>query len=324
MTDKREDEAPELYRRFRPKTFKEVVGNRAAIEQLAAMGKKKSIPHTLLFTGPSGCGKTTLIRILARMMKCSRGDYEEVNAAKSRGIDKIREIEGRMALSPMGGSCRVWCIDECHALTKDAQSAVLKMIEDTPAHVYFMLATTDPQKLLPTIRTRCSDIRVEALSDKEIVEVVSRVCGQADIDLDLKSETTKRLVRVADGSARKALVLLHQIADVADEQARLAIIEKGDSKQSAFVIAQHLMKGVPWSKMAELLRGFRKTEDPESLRHLILSYCTTCMIGSDRNPSVGNNAERAAYVQQCFTDNFYDSHFNGLVSACWDVINGDD
>jgi len=145
-------DAVELYRKYRPTKFSQVLGQREAIATLANMGKRRAVPHCLLFTGPSGVGKTTLIRILREKLGCKEHDYVEINAAEARGIDTIRDIQRRLTLSPLSGRCRVWAIDECHRLTTDAQSALLKILEDTPPTAYFMLATTEPNKLLTTER----------------------------------------------------------------------------------------------------------------------------------------------------------------------------
>ena len=141
-----DSEATELYRKYRPTSFKQVVGQEEAIRTLTELGKRKAIPHAILFTGPSGVGKTTLARILQRKLKCVGNDFVEMNAANDRGVGIIRSIQNKVGLAPMLGSCRIWLMDEAHQLTSDAQSAFLKLLEDTPSHVYFMLATTDPQK----------------------------------------------------------------------------------------------------------------------------------------------------------------------------------
>jgi len=142
---------------------------------LAQMVKRNKVPHTLLFSGPPGCGKTTLARILRKKLNCGKYDFSEVNCADFRGIDMVRDIRSHLQQAPISGDCRVWLIDEAHKLSNDAQNAFLKMLEDTPNHVYFFLATTNPQKLLKTIRTRCTEVVVKSLGDKNMEELIDDV-----------------------------------------------------------------------------------------------------------------------------------------------------
>ena len=137
----------ELYKKHRPKTLARVVGNKSTVEALRSMLEARTLPHTLLFHGPSGTGKTTLARIVKNELGCLPTDFHEHNSSDFRGIDFIRELRSKVNLAA-AGPCRVWIIDECHQLTRDAQNAALKILEDTPSHVYFFLCTTDPQKLI--------------------------------------------------------------------------------------------------------------------------------------------------------------------------------
>ena len=163
----------ELYKRYRPRTLNGVLGNEATKSALSAYLEKGTLPHTLLFHGPSGCGKTTLARILAKQLNCSGPDFAEINCADFRGVDTARDIMRKMIIRPLK-DCRVWLIDECHKLTNDAQNALLKALEDTPEHVYFFLCTTEHKKLLKTIRTRCTEMPVDFLSDGYIRDLIFR------------------------------------------------------------------------------------------------------------------------------------------------------
>jgi DNA polymerase III subunit gamma/tau len=213
----------ELYKKYRPKEFRDVIGQGSAVKVLEAKLKSNNLPHTLLFAGPSGCGKTTLARIVCRKLKCSKHDFKELNSADFRGIDMVRNIRININKAPIGGDCRVWLIDECHKLTTDAQNAFLKMLEDTPDHVYFMLATTEPQKLLPTIRTRSTEIAVKNLTRKSLQKLILFVSASALIGID--TEVLEKIIECSDGSARKALVLLDQIAELKSEEDMIEAIK---------------------------------------------------------------------------------------------------
>jgi DNA polymerase-3 subunit gamma/tau len=162
-----------LYIKHRPTDLIGVKGNEDVVEALKNMLlNKESCPHSFLLSGPTGCGKTTLARIIAAELGCFGSDYKEIDSADFRGIDTIREIGKQCMYKPLESSCRVFVIDECHKMTNDAQNAFLKRLEDTPKHVYFILCTTDPSKLIPTIRGRCSQFQVKPLSEKVLLRLL--------------------------------------------------------------------------------------------------------------------------------------------------------
>lgn len=302
-----------LYKKYRPTAFKQIVGQPEAVNILTGFVKKKNVPHAILFTGSSGCGKTTLARILRHELNCSDMDFFEVNAADVRGIESIRDIRNRMGLSPRSGGCRVWLIDESHQLTSDAQNALLKMLEDTPRHVYFFMASTNPSKMLPTIKTRCTEIKVKPISESDLASLVSYVCKKEK--KEISEDVVDRITKVAEGSARKALVLLEQVMDMEEEEDQINAVESSDVKKQAIEIARGLMDTkLRWNDMAAILKGV--DEDPESLRHMILGYATSVMLGG------GKMTPRAYMIITCFQDNFFDSKRAGLVAACYQVIAG--
>lgn len=309
----------ELYKRYRPKTLKGVVGQDGAINSLSRMVDQNKVPHTILLTGPSGTGKTTIARILKEHLQCSDNDFFEVNCADFKGIDFVRDIRRTAGLQPLGGESRVWLIDECHQLTKDAQNAFLKLLEDTPKHVYFMLATTDPQKLLKTIHTRSTEIKLSLLDSASLDRVVRRVLDKEKIDLTDK--VVDEIVEAADGSARKALVILEQVMGLENEEDQLAGVQASAlNKEEAFKLAQELMfpRG-GWVEVARILRGL-KDEDPEGIRYLILSYARSCMIGKEDKAPNEKFGGRAFKIIEIFGHNFYDSKQAGLAAACWEVV----
>jgi len=310
------DKPVELYRQYRPENFKQVIGQDEAIRVLCDLGKRKAIPHSLLLTGPSGVGKTTIARILRTRLDCSDTDYEEINAAENRGIDNIREIQARWQLAAMGGKTRVWCIDEAHRLTPDAQSALLKMLEDTPSHVYFFLATTDPQKLLNTIRTRCTEIALKSLSPSKLEELVVEVAKREDVELD--EEVVDSLVEASEGSARKSLVLLHSLIGIEDTEKQLEAITSADSRAGGVEICKALMKNAKWPTMSKILKSIDGlNEQAESIRRMILGWMASVALGG------GKGAARAVEIIQIFERNFYDSGRAGLIAACYEAVVGE-
>jgi len=302
----------ELYKKHRPISLKQVIGQDDVVRQLVDWGRRGAVPHFLLFSGPSGVGKTTVARILRTKLGCGNTDYTEVNAANARGIDMVRGIQSNLMMAPISGKCRFWTIDECHRLTGEAQDSFLKMLEDTPDHVYFVLSTTNPQKLLKTIITRATELKFRLLSYKDLEQVISSVL-EAECLKPLSRDVMDRLVDAAEGSARKALVLLHAIIGLEDEKDQLDAIAKGDHKAQAIELARLLMKpGVSWPEVAKLLKNV--DEEHESLRRMVLGYCRTMLL------SGGKGVRRAAAVVDRFQDAMYESGAAGLALACYDIV----
>ncbi len=290
----------ELYKRFRPKSLERVVGNASTVKALQSMIEKKTVPHAILFSGPSGCGKTTLTRILRTELGCLDVDYCEMNSSSFRGVDTIREIIRTMQLAPTGGKCRVWALDEVHQLTKDAQNAALKMLEDTPDHVYFILATTDPQRLLRTIITRCMHLPVERIRDADMEKLVARVVAKEEINTT--ADVVDELILAAEGSARLALVLLEKIRGLPPEHQLRAVRKKLEEDREAIVLCRALLKKEKWVKVASILQGIK--EEPESVRRSVLGYARAMILKS--------NDVQAYAVLRAFESNFYDSKAAGL------------
>ncbi len=166
-----------FFRKYRPRKLAEVVGQTSAVTYLRGMLKTKKVPHVLLFTGESGVGKTTLARIVAKSLGChSSSDLQEINAAVDTGINTIRAIDRQKDSYPMVSKSRVWILDEAQRFTKDAQSALLKILEEPQPWVYFAICTTDPQNLLPTVRNRCTTVKLDAIEDKDLEALIDRVC----------------------------------------------------------------------------------------------------------------------------------------------------
>ena len=200
-----------LHLKYRPKNFSEFVGNPGTVEALETVlaKPKNEIPHAFLFCGPSGCGKTTLARIVKNELGCSNEDFIEIDSGDFRGIDTIRDIRQNMVFRPLSGGIRVWLLDECHQLSKDAQNAFLKALEDTPEHVYFLLATTEPEKLLKTIRTRCARFDVHPLSERMMVRHLRKITEKEG--KKVPNEVLSQIASDSLGSVRQALVILDKI-----------------------------------------------------------------------------------------------------------------
>ncbi len=301
----------ELYKKHRPKKFEDLIGQSTAVRLLSKKMKSNNLPHTVLLTGPSGCGKTTVARILKRLLNCSKVDYREINTADRRGIEDIREVNRRMRQAPIDGDCRIWLIDEAHKLTNDAQNAFLKMLEDTPKHVYFILATTDPQKLIKTIRTRSTQIDLKSLSNKDLEKLLLSISEKEKFDLP--EDVCDKIIENSDSSARKALVLLDQVIEL-DEEDMIDAIAKASSEQQGFAVARALHNPkIRWSAMCLILKE-AAAEEPETIRWIVLGYAKKVILS-------GSGLQGRAYlIIDAFRDHFYDSKHAGLAAACYEVV----
>lgn len=301
----------ELYRVHRPTLFKSVLGQEEAIATIQALLKAKRFPHALMLSGPSGCGKTTIARVLQTKLNCAENDFFEINAAESRGIDTIREIQLRMGMAPRGGSCRIYLLDEGHKLSGDAQSALLKTLEDTPRHVYLIICTTDPNKLLKTIHTRCTQVRLQPLKSEHLISVLQEVATKENIELS--EDLVNRIVECSDGSARKALVLLGQVRDLDGDEAKLNAVLKSDLKDKAFTLTKKILwSRDSWSDIANLLKEM-EGEDVEGLRRLLLKCASSEVLKG------GKGAERAANMIRVFAYDTFASGFPGLIGMVYEV-----
>lgn len=300
-----------LYSTLRPKSFDEIVGNSATVESLKNIVKMKPSlrPHTFLFTGTRGTGKTTSARILVKEFGCASIDLMELNGADNRGIDDARRVINVAHVSPMGGDCRIFIYDEYHKATGDNMNALLKIIEDVPKSTYFIFCSTEPDKILKTIKNRCTIYRFELLSERDMEELITTILDK--LDKSIPDNVYWKIIDASEGCPRQAIVLLEQVLTVESEQSQLDILKKAQIEHEVVDLCRILLKGGNWKQVVTIYKGLPDVE-PEQVRRAINGYM--------KNVLLNNGSPRAAVIISYLEDNLFNSGEAGLVKSLFELI----
>jgi len=299
---------------YRPKELDDVIGNDETKKKLSTIfgRKSKDYPHSFLFSGSSGCGKTTFARIIKDMVKCVGNDFIEMSPPY--GVDHAKSIKTSMRLSPMYGKSRIYLMDEFHRCSKDFQDSMLKPMEDAPAHVFFIICTNEPQKVIFPIKRRCSSFEVEKLSINYLKELISKILDSEGID-DIPDSAITKIADVSDGCPGMALVILDQVIDLDPDEIEDAIKNLSISEDPQVLeLCQALVKQAEWKEVTRILKGLKK--DPEGVRQAIIGYFRNCIYNSPHPDPY------FALVFECFREPNYANGTAGLAFACLEVIEG--
>ena len=290
------------YRKWRPRNFKQLIGQEHVARTLRQAISQDKVAHAYLFSGPRGTGKTTTARILSKAINCSQVqegepcnhcatcsaanegrfmDLIELDAASNRGIDDIRSIREKVNLAPAEGKYKSYIIDEAHMLTSDASNAFLKTLEEPPPHTIFILCTTDPQKLLPTVLSRCQRFAFRRLSLDDMVSRLTMICGEEG--LTVEEAALRILAKVASGSLRDAENLLEQVVISYGPQA--SALEANEmlgntaaAHQIALETVQNTLQGKTAVAIAAINRGILEGVDLRHLHHQVVEITRSVLL----------------------------------------------
>jgi DNA polymerase III subunit gamma/tau len=298
-------ESTSLYRRHRPGSFDEVVGQTHVVRTLRNAVEQGKVHHAYLFVGSRGTGKTSMAKILARSLNCERGgptvtpcgecescltiaagtsmDVIEMDAASNRSVDDVRDLRARVAYAPSGGHWKVYILDEAHMLTKEAWNAFLKTLEEPPPNTVFVLATTESHKVMATIADRCQRFDFQRPSLEQISEVLNRVAAVESIEVD--EGAVAMIARSAQGSFRDALGTLDQLVAFGGSHVELdSVLEMlgAADAELLFEAVDAVVAEDPKGVLLGVERMARSGRDPSQfardllahLRHLLITQTT--------------------------------------------------
>ena len=234
-----------LYRKYRPKSFTDVVGQNVIVKTLSNSIKNQKINHAYLFAGPRGTGKTSIAKIIAKIINCENlngvepcnkcvnctqinnkqfTDIIEIDAASNNGVDEIREIRNKVNLVPSSGKYKIYIIDEVHMLTTAAFNALLKTLEEPPEYVIFILATTEPYKIPQTILSRCQRYDFKKIDQKSIISRLKNIVSEENIEID--DEALDLIAKISDGGMRDSIGILDQLTAYTNEKITLSDVHE--------------------------------------------------------------------------------------------------
>ena len=300
---------------YRPQTFDEMLGNLATIESLKSIyfSRESDFPHAVLLQGPKGSGKTTTARIIAGLLKCCGSDLVQIDGGDVKA-ETVRQIKEQCRYKPIMGKSRVWILEEAHMCGQGGgteknipQNNLLTLIEEPPKHAYFILCTTDPQRLVGTLRDRCHTFEFKYLSMSETVQLLDRTLKQENIS-DIPANIIRKIAETSEGCPREALRILDQIIDMPVDRMERAISSFNYDEQQVSDLCQALLNRQGWNRIRLIVKKM-DLSNPENSRRGVVGYMAKVVMGGD-NPT-------AALIYEAFREPLFNTGKPGFEFACY-------
>lgn len=305
-----------LDKKYRPKKLSEVIGNQKLMQAIKGILEREPAerPRTYLLQGKRGCGKTTLARILARRLGAKGGDIREINIADMRGIDTARALIRQLNYTPLYGESTVIVLNEVHQAEKTFQNTMLEILEEPPPNVYFILCTTNPEKLIPTVVSRCAlkSFEVHPLTRSEAKKLIRQVLEAEGKEWG--DAAVNKVAKVSGGIPREILLLMDSLIGLPEEDIEDTAGSIELDQGEAIDVARALLKDKKWKEVGPILKTIKGgANEAEEVRRVILDYMTKVLL--DRKD------DRIAFVMDCYARPFYDTGMAGLALATYKAVN---
>lgn len=315
---------------LRPKRLSEIVGNKTVVGACHSLLKRgDNPPQAFLLTGPSGCGKTTLARCIANELKISERDYVEYDIGNMGGVDNAKILVRKIHNKPWSGKYCLYVLDEVHNASKQFQTALLKSLEEPPPHVIFILCTTDPAKLLPTIRNRCKRFDLKPLSEKEYPELLKRAYDYLGCD-PLPDIFQKKIYDISFASPRAILHNVERTVGLGKKEIEALLEKEGGEEVAVIDLCRRILdqrtnrtgrKDMLWREGVRIMQRLQEQgTEPESVRRIMISFFTKVLISGTLD---NKNVPVAYFALKAFSENTYELGWTVLYTGLYEFLEGE-
>lgn len=308
----------------RPTEFDGLWGNAATLSSLKSVfvEREHDYPKAVLLHGPKGCGKTTIARIIADILlgkpyQKAGQNFSQIDGGDVKA-DTVRQIKQMVRFKPIKAKRRIWLIDEAHMIGQGGdteknipQNNMLTLLEEPPKHVCFILCTTDPARLVATIRSRCHEFEVSYLNRKDMSGLLKEVLGKENVDW-VSDEVLGEVFEASDGCPRDALKILDQVVDLDPEKMIDSVQAFGTQEKNIIDLGKAVLSGQSWDRVRKIIKEM-DLSNPEQARRAMLSWMM-------KETMAGRNVELCAGIYDCFKDPTYSTGKPGFVFACHQAV----